>query len=105
MAPKRALDDPPPTDAVVSSTEAGDRPLLRILRVLEETRAARQSIVADSTHVQDCLRAAEDLHRMLLMAQTVEQRVLEGPGDPLLQTVPPSLGPELGLEMLTTGGG
>ena len=60
MSRKRPAEDPPPS--------AEDDPLDRLLQVLDETVAARQSLHEQAARVQDCLRVAETLHDMLATA-------------------------------------
>ena len=57
MSRKRVAEAPPPPDE--------DDPLQRILQVLDETVAARQSLAEQAARVQGCLRMAETLHDML----------------------------------------
>ena len=70
MSRKRSVVDAPTTDP--------DDPLVKILRVLNETLAARQSVAGASGEIRDCLQTAQTLHRMLLTAnRNVDQRILD----------------------------
>ena len=75
MSRKRPASDPP------ERPEEFD-PLNRILQVLDETVAARQTLVVHSQSLQNCLRMADDLHRtMLAMHSNMSQRILTDAGD------------------------
>ena len=62
MSRKRPATDPPP------SVELDIDPLERILQVLDETIAARQSLNEQTTHMSGALRMAETLHHKVTEA-------------------------------------
>ena len=63
---KRAADDERPPDS----------PLHQILQVLADTAGARQSVWSHSLQVQQCLRTADELHRMLQVVHaSTDQRL------------------------------